>query len=503
MNSNLIDLDKLDYENNNDNDNDNDNDNNIRESHKGLESTSTDMLVGLLANSDKLKSSDQRWDYEKGQVDDDREINDDLDNYETKPSHNIKPNNVQENNNLFVQHKVNTEDKKDDIKYDINKDHKETLSTVIDNVDNTIEQNNNDVSEDEIILKKLDMLRKLGELKQRGANLSQNYSLNSNYKHMEYEYKLHHDIRSKQNSIHWMSHMFVGAIKGLEMLNDHYNPFDIKLDGLSSKISDDMDPYYDVMSEIYEKHNGPGRKMQPEYRLILMVAGAALQMQIGKMVPDSISNMAGGLKDNVATIQELKHKASASSDAYRNSIDKKINDEHVKRQKDLSDLELIKQKELEYKKLKREAENTTLRDNLILSTESPSMYNMNYNKHQEKMNKLRQLEVENLARKQKIQDIQATKKHNQLLMEKNRLNSILEDIESNNDSNMIDDMSITEQSTESVVSVNPDIENIMNKNIKVKKNRRVKVSNDVISYDDITIGSNEKKKHKSTTITTN
>ena len=411
---------------------------------------------------------------------------------------------MQENNIFLNQHDkinmnpVNNEPEK-------RENSRENLSAIIDNEqnehDSTQNQTHNDnkeLSEDELILKKLDMLRKLGELKQRGANLSQNYSLNSNYKHMEYEYKLHHDIRSKQNSIHWMSHMFVGTIKGLEMLNDHYNPFDFNLEGLSKKISENMDPYYDVMGEIYEKYNGPGKKMQPEYRLILMVAGAALQTQIVKFIPDSVTKATKHFKNDVDTIQNLKQKASMSSDAYRDSINKKINIEQTKRQKDLSDLEMIKKKELEFKQLKREAQNTTLKDNLILSTESPSM-NMNMNRN--RMQKIQNLQVENLARKQKIQELQenkANKQYNSLVMEKNRLNSILNNIESENSNNI----PMSDESSVSTISVNPDIDNIMNsKNIKVRKKKRSKQSKDVISYDDITVGSSGKKQQ--TVITTN
>ena len=52
--SNLVDFKNLEESNND-----------IRESHKGLNTTSTNMLVDMLANTDKIVSTDKRWNYEK------------------------------------------------------------------------------------------------------------------------------------------------------------------------------------------------------------------------------------------------------------------------------------------------------------------------------------------------------------------------------------------------------------------------------------------------------
>ena len=48
-----------------------------------------------------------------------------------------------------------------------------------------------------MMLKKLNMLRKLGELTQYGVKLSQNYNMNSDYQAMEYEYELHKELELK------------------------------------------------------------------------------------------------------------------------------------------------------------------------------------------------------------------------------------------------------------------------------------------------------------------
>jgi hypothetical protein len=201
-------------------------------------------------------------------------------------------------------------------------------------------------TEQDVMLIKLDMLRKLGELKQYGVTLSQNYNLNSDLKTMQYEYKLHSDIRSKQNGVAWMSHMMIGIVKGMEMLNDTYNPFDIKLEGLKDKISSDIHNYYDVLGEIYEKYNKPGSKMAPEFRLLLMISGAAISMQVNKVIPSMVPGLSGILNGDNDTLDKLRKKASKNSIKPREVIKEKYTTEHNVAAQRVSDLEMIKEKEM-------------------------------------------------------------------------------------------------------------------------------------------------------------
>ena len=110
--------------------------------------------------------------------------------------------------------------------------------------------NYNELAPEAQMLKKLDMLRKLGELAQYGVKLSQNYNMSSDYFTMKYEYELHKNIRAKQNSVNWMSSLMLNCIYGVEILNDKYNPFDLKLKNWSEQINADINNYYDIFGEI-------------------------------------------------------------------------------------------------------------------------------------------------------------------------------------------------------------------------------------------------------------
>ena len=162
--------------------------------------------------------------------------------------------------------------------------------------------NYNELSPEAQMLKKLELLRKLGELTQYGVKLSQNYSMSSDYFTMKYEHQLHTNIRSKQNFINWTSSIMLNCIYGMEILNDKYDPFSLKLTNWSQQINADISSYYDVFGEIYEKYNKPGKSMSPELKLVLMIGGSALKFHLnqvaaqGKIGP--IGMMGGALMGN-------------------------------------------------------------------------------------------------------------------------------------------------------------------------------------------------------------
>lgn len=348
--------------------------------------TSTEMLVGMIANTDKLVSSNKRWNY-ADHKDDKNEDSGDEDNLDVEADDYIKDTkkSSSHSNNVFKKadsekdygHNVRSPEKDKPDKSKSNHGESEADPDATTSTTDTKDQepDTKNLSKKELMLLKLDMLRKLGELKQCGVHLSQNYNLDSDLDMMQYEYKLHHDIRSKQNSVQWMSHMMIGIIKGTEMFNDNYNPFDMKLSGLSDKISSDMHNYYAVLGDIYEKYNQPGKQMAPEMRLLLMISGAALSMQVNKVLP-GLGGMSNAVKSE-ENLKELRQKAEADSNQ---AMDK--GKEYIKKQHDAAtqkavDIKMIQEKELEFQRMNRmmDEKNVNMKkfkENLILSSESPS-----------------------------------------------------------------------------------------------------------------------------------
>jgi hypothetical protein len=231
--------------------------------------------------------------------------------------------------------------------------------------------NYNDLPPDAQMLKKLDMLRKLGELAQYGVKLSQNYNMNSDYFTMKYEYELHKNIRAKQNSVNWMSSLMLNCIYGVELMNEKYNPFDLKLTGWSEQINADINNYYDVFGEIYEKYNKPGKNMSPELKLMLMVGGSALKFHLNNTLLSNPVKMGLPLNPNSQQFDNIdprvleQMRQQSALDKMRQEQNKqnellkeKMEKEHNLANQQVQDMMFLQQKktELEQQEAKKKAD---------------------------------------------------------------------------------------------------------------------------------------------------
>lgn len=294
--------------------------------------TETNLYPDMLANEMKLKSEAQRW-YPGGD-------DDNLDSY-TKP--NTGGDVFVQNNSTHQTQSAHHTDKSEHYTQSEG-GNGESKKTSLDGDDY------DSLSSEEQMLRKLDMLRKLGELAQAGVKLSQNYNMNSDYRMMKYEYELHKGIRAKQNSINWLSSMTLNAIYGLEMLNDKYNPFDLKLKGWSEQMNADIGNYYDVFGELYEKYNQPGKGMAPEVKLLLMVSGSALKFHLSNTVLSQLPSANVELENNPQLREQLRNKALQQNMVVNN----KVQEEHNVAAQKVADLHFIKEKELEMLKQQQE-----------------------------------------------------------------------------------------------------------------------------------------------------
>jgi hypothetical protein len=353
-------------------------DNNANSSQYPL--TDTNMFVHLLANSDKLQSEDKRYQYngEKSP-----ELDDDHSNY-------ISERNNSEHhtdNNTYTQ---NTDTKNTDTRNTDTRNSESYNNTQTEKKDSSSKKDEDEnLTPEELMLRKLDMLRKLSELAQAGVKLSQNYNMNSDYKMMKYEYELHKGIRAKQNGINWMSSMSLNLIYGIEMLNEKYNPFDLKLKGWSEQMNADVNNYYDVFGELYEKYNQPGKNMAPELKLLLMVSGSALKFHLTNTMMSNLPTLNTQLDEDPVLAEQLRQKAIAQkikeqSVKNNEALKQAMTKEHHEATQKAHDLNLIRQKELELQNLKREnaqknAELEAYKEKLLMSQ---TQQNTNLNKAQ-------------------------------------------------------------------------------------------------------------------------
>lgn len=209
------------------------------------------------------------------------------------------------------------------------------------------------LSKEQIQLEKLDMLRKLGELAQKGVTLSQKYTINSDLDAMRFEYELHNSIRAKQNSINWMSNVMMNCVYGIEMLNDKYDPFSVNLTGWSQHMNRDINNYYDVFGELYEKYNKPGKSVPPEIKLLLMITGSATKFAIQNTISGSLPNIGDKFKEDPELAATLRARAQADKmkqmdEQQRDGLQNYMNQQHDNALKQMNDIHMLEQKKKEF-----------------------------------------------------------------------------------------------------------------------------------------------------------
>ena len=122
--------------------------------------------------------------------------------------------------------------------------------------------------------KKRAMIKKLEEWYEKGLikNIS-HFNIDSNYEEVEDEYETSLDDKRKKDSIKLQGWWFLTFVNSVEYANSAINPFDINLDGWGEQISEDLDSYEEIFSELHDKYKGG--KLAPELSLLLRLGFSA------------------------------------------------------------------------------------------------------------------------------------------------------------------------------------------------------------------------------------
>ncbi len=168
------------------------------------------------------------------------------------------------------------------------------------------------LSGQELRMKKIELLRKLSEIKAKGYDLSKKYDFNSSIDEMEYEYELLKSFANKRNGIKLYKNILLNTASAIEFVNDKYDPFDFKLGGWSEHMSVEVDNYEDVLEELYEKYKGTGKKMPPEIKLVLLMVASASAFHFTKSYAKS-SAIEAMMKSNPNIVSNILNPKKQSS----------------------------------------------------------------------------------------------------------------------------------------------------------------------------------------------
>lgn len=201
-----------------------------------------------------------------------------------------------------------------------------------------------ELTQQEIRLRKIEMLRKLSEIKAKGFELSKDYDFNSSLEEMEYEYDLLRSFADKRNGVKLFRGGLLQAVSVIEFLNDKYDPFDFHLSGWGDHLSVEIDSWENVLEEIYEKYKGTGKQMAPEIKLLYLVIVSASAFHFTKSQSSSLPGLDSVLAANPGLLSKVINPSKKESSQFMTQ--QEIN---IERQK-----EKLKKEEIETKQRERE-----------------------------------------------------------------------------------------------------------------------------------------------------
>jgi len=115
--------------------------------------------------------------------------------------------------------------------------------------------------------------------------------------------------REKVNAEKLGAKILLTTVTALEFLNNKFDPFDLKLDGWSESIHENIDDYGEVFGELYEKYK-TSTKVPPEVKLIMMIGGSAAMVHLtNTMFKSSIPGMEDMLKQNPDMMRQFAQAA--------------------------------------------------------------------------------------------------------------------------------------------------------------------------------------------------
>jgi len=165
------------------------------------------------------------------------------------------------------------------------------------------------LSKEEMLREKFKYLHMLEELESKGINLSKKYTMESSILEMKGEYETHVAEREKKNSVKFQGKMLMACITGMEFLNNKFDPFDVKLDGWSEQINENINDYDDIFSELHEKYKSKAT-MAPELKLLFQLGGSALMVHMtNTMFKSALPGMDDIMRQNPDLMQQFTQAA--------------------------------------------------------------------------------------------------------------------------------------------------------------------------------------------------
>ena len=182
------------------------------------------------------------------------------------------------------------------------------------------------MSREDLLKEKFEVLRKLETLESKGATLSKKYNMESDLNEMKGEYEFLMNEKEKQNSVKFQGKVLTTMITGLEFLNNKFDPFDIKLDGWSEQINENVEDFDEIFAELHEKYKSKA-KMAPEIKLLFQLASSGIMIHMtNTMFKSALPGMDDIMRQNPDLMNHFTKAAMSSMEQSTPGLSNFMND---------------------------------------------------------------------------------------------------------------------------------------------------------------------------------
>jgi len=157
---------------------------------------------------------------------------------------------------------------------------------------------------------KTELINKLQRLEAKGLPVSRKYTMDNTLEEIKQEYARLVDARNLEASIRFQRQMLMSVTTGLEWVNGRFDPLDLKLDGWSESVHENVEDFDEIFEELYDKYKERG-KMPPEARLIMALAGSGFMCHVSNtFLRSRMPSMDDVLKQNPEIARQFAQAAA-------------------------------------------------------------------------------------------------------------------------------------------------------------------------------------------------
>jgi len=157
------------------------------------------------------------------------------------------------------------------------------------------------MTEQEKRKKKRMMIKRLEEWYEKGLiKNSSHFTMESNYGEIEDEYEACLEDKKMKDSIKLQQWWFMTFVNSIEYGNSVFDPFGLNLEGWGEQVSEDIDSYDEIFTELHNKYKGG--KLSPELSLLLRLGFSAAVVNITNK---ALSSSTPGFNDIIKQSPEL------------------------------------------------------------------------------------------------------------------------------------------------------------------------------------------------------